>query len=99
MPKQNVLYISIGRRLTFVQACGRCLLIMFGILTIPVVNELVLHGHWSVNFIGLAWGLLLMLATAKSLGRCVKGFETPEVAAEWVKSREWDTPVKGSEDA
>jgi len=57
---------------------------------IPVINELVLNGHWSINLIGAVMGLFIIAAAAQTLLPTNKRFETKEEAAEWVLSGQWE---------
>lgn len=59
-------------------------------MAIPLVNELLLSGHWAVHLWGGFFGLAASSAVLKRHFSPKHGtFDTTEEAVEWVKSEEW----------
>lgn len=77
--------ITIGPRLSFMDRATRFFFFIAGVMAIPVINELVLSGHWSINLIGFLVGIMFAMAMVKGLSPFTKTFPNREAAANYVR--------------
>lgn len=89
MPK---LEITIGPKPDLLSSVLRVCSMLASVMAIPTFNELVLHGHWSVNLLGFIIGMIAVAAAWKPFMPTVAAFETKEDAAAWVESGAWKKP-------
>lgn len=91
MADKTTLEIQIGRRPGLIRGLLGLAAIMASFMAMPVFNHLYAGGAWSLDLVGFLIGMIFAGAMAKKmLGERSKTFQTPEEAAEWVRSREWD---------
>ena len=86
------LTISIGLKPSILEAIARISTLIGSAIAIPVINELILNGHWSINLIGAAFGTMAAVVAFGSSLPTSRRFLSKEDAAEWVRSGEWDQP-------
>ena len=84
------LEIQIGPRSSVLNAAARISVLIGSALAIPVINELILNGHWSINIIGALFGTIAAIAVFKASLPTSRIFPNKEAAAEWVLSGDWD---------